>query len=85
MVLKSRHDDGEITMLEVHPKFELQPSFKYKGKTIRAITYSADFEYMDNDYNHTVEDVKGVETEVFRIKRKLFLRQNPHIIFRIVK
>ena len=85
--LKLLHDAGEITLLELQPKFELQPAFRHRqsGKMIRAINYIADFEYMDNDYNHIVEEVKGKETEVFRIKRKLFLRQYPHIIFRIIK
>ena len=86
MVLKSRHDAGEITLLEIHPKFELIPSFKdSKGETHRAITYTADFEYMDNAYNHVVEDVKGVETDVFKIKKKLFIREYPFIDFRIVR
>ena len=85
--LKLLHAAGKITLLELQPKFELQPAFRHRqsGKMIRSINYIADFEYMDNDYNHIVEDVKGAETEVFRIKRKLFLRQYPHIDFRIVK
>ena len=85
LVLLSRHQEGEITMLEVHPRFELQPAFTHKGKKYRAINYEADFEYIDNDYNHVVEDVKGVETPVFKLKMKMFLRQYPHIDFRIVR
>jgi len=32
-----------------------------------------------------VEDVKGVQTAVFRIKEKLFRHRNPDICFRIVE
>jgi len=87
MILRSRQDSGEISSLVIHPKYELQPAFVHvqSGKKIRAINYYGDFEYMDNDYNLIVEDVKGVETPVFKLKRKLFLRQYPHIIFRIIK
>ena len=85
LVLLSRHQAGEITMLEIHPKYELQPAFMHRGKKIRAINYEADFEYMDNDYNHIIEDVKGFETPVFKLKHKMFLRQYPHVDFRIVR
>ena len=77
---------GEITLLEIHPRFELQQAFKdSNGKRQRAITYEADFEYMDNNYTHTVEDVKGFETDVFKIKKKIFMYQYPFIDFRIVR
>ena len=86
LVLLSRHQAGEITMLKVHPKFELMPGFRdSKGKAHRAINYFADFEYITDDLVHTVEDVKGMLTDVFRLKHKLFLRAYPHIDFRIVK
>ena len=85
LVLLSRHQAGEITMLEVHPRFEVHPAFMHKGKKIRAINYEADFEYMDNDYNHIIEDVKGIETPAFKLKKKLFLRAYPHVDFRVVR
>ena len=44
MLLKNK----QISDLKTQVKFELQPSFKFKGKTIRAITYIADFTYIDN-------------------------------------
>ena len=83
--LMALHQSGEITLLETHPIFELQPPFKDRtGKAQRSITYEADFEYMDNNYNHIVEDVKGFETDVFKIKKKMFLYQYPFVDFRIV-
>lgn len=72
--LKLYQEKGLITNLKLQPKFLLQDKFKYEGKTERAITYIADFSYFDvKKGKHIVEDVKGVETEVFKIKRKLFL------------
>ena len=54
----------EIENLELQPKFEL-----YAG-----IKYIADFEYYDQRLQrHVVEDVKGMRTEVYKIKKKLFL------------
>jgi hypothetical protein len=75
---------GQITGLSIHPTFELQPSFRYEGKIIRAISYEGDFLYLENG-KQVVEDFKGVETEAFKIKRKLFLNKYSQIEFRIVK
>ena len=84
LVNKSRQQQGEIAELEVHPRFTLQGSFQYQGKTERAIVYVADFAYMENGV-YVVEDVKGVQTPVFKIKRKMFLSKYPRIDFRIVE
>ena len=35
--------------------------------------YVADFVYTDKNGNVVVEDVKGIKTEVYKIKRKLML------------
>ena len=75
---------GDISQLELQPRFELQPKFTYQGKTIRAITYSADFGYIENG-KHVIEDVKGVETQVFKVKWKMVKYLNPDIDFRVVK
>ena len=74
---------GLIHNLERQKSFELQPSFKVNGKTVRAITYIADFVYI-KDGKTIVEDVKGSKktlTEVYRIKKKLFLYRYPQYIF----
>ena len=65
---------GEIRNLRVHPSYLLQPAFKAQGRAERAITYKADFEYIDVvDRVEVVEEVKGAETAVWKLKRKLFL------------
>ena len=62
-----------ISNLEVHPKYELIP--KQDGE--RAVTYSADFKYYDNEKNeHVVEDVKSIATKkdkTYINKRKMML------------
>lgn len=66
---------GAIEDLELQPKFLLQESFRLDGKTHRKIEYIADFKYWDVEKGSwVVEDVKGVKTEVYKIKKKLFLK-----------
>lgn len=74
--LLERQEKGEVTNIKLQVPYTLQPSFKFNGKTIRAITYRADFVYYDLIENRErIVDVKskGTITEVFKIKRKLML------------
>lgn len=73
---------GDIQQLQVHPKYVLLEGFKHQatGKRIRAITYTADFSYVEAGQPVTV-DVKGTRTEAYRIKSKLFMAKFPHIRF----
>ena len=63
--------------------YELQPRFKDKisGKTIRPITYIADFVITDSNGQVIVVDVKGKETDVFKLKKKMFQYRYPDIRF----
>lgn len=81
--LKARLDAGEISDLMLQPKFELQEGFRYDGKAERAIYYVADFMYRE-DGKTIVVDVKGMKTDVYKIKRKLFLYKFPELVFREV-
>lgn len=76
--LKLLERAGEITMLKTQPKYILIPAhYDEAGKLIeRACYYKADFSYMERQgtkWNAVVEDVKGVKTDVYKIKRKLML------------
>ena len=75
---------GEITDLTIHPKFVLQSGFMWHDKKIQPITYSADFMYQE-DGNTIVEDVKGIQTQLFRVKAKMFKKLYPELDFRIAK
>lgn len=63
--LKLAEKAGEITELELQPKYPVEVN----GSKI--CTYIADFRYKDGDGNQIVEDVKGVKTPVYRLKKKL--------------
>lgn len=65
---------GKISELELQKKYILLDKYKNgDNKTIRKIEYIADFKYKDNIKNKiVVEDVKGIKTEVYKLKKKLF-------------
>lgn len=74
---------GQISNLELQPHFLLQDSFKKNGKTYRKIEYIADFKYIENGKT-IVEDVKGLQTDVFKIKHKLFEKKYPELELKII-
>lgn len=65
----------QIKDFKLQPRFLLQETFKKNGKTFRKIEYVADFEVHNLDGSTEIIDIKGVETEGFKIKRKLFERR----------
>lgn len=76
---------GEISDLRLQVPFLLQESFVKNGKTYRKIEYIADFVYYDNKLKKTiVEDTKGIKTDVFKIKQKLFEKQYQHLEIKII-
>lgn len=75
-----------IKELELQKTFELQPSFKYEDKTYRRITYIVDFYYYDNKlHKYVAEDVKGFATDVYKIKKKMFMYKYSDIVFKEVR
>ncbi len=82
--LKLMQEAGAIQGLTTHPRYLLQDKFSYRGKVERAIFYEADFAYTENGAS-VIEDTKGVKTEAYKIKRKLFLKAYPEIDFREIE
>lgn len=79
--LKLLQRAGEIHDLQRQVPFVLIPTQKdERGKVVeRELKYIADFVYLANDgtgWRGVVEDVKGLKTEVYRIKKKLMLYRN---------
>lgn len=73
MILKQYEEAGAIKKLQLQKSFELIPGFILNGKKIRGIKYICDFYYYDNNLKkYIVEDVKGMRTDVYKIKKKLF-------------
>jgi len=63
-VLKAREDAGEIEGLELQPRFPLVVNGERVG------VYVADFRYREKSEMVT-EDVKGIRTPVYRLKKRL--------------
>jgi hypothetical protein len=83
-VLKIRQQAGEIEQLKVHPRYEIMVPMFESYMTVPICTYVADFEYVERikgEWTRIVEDVKGVRTAAYRIKRKLFEVRYPYLTF----
>ncbi|ARP53659.1 hypothetical protein ALFP_1772 [Alcaligenes faecalis] len=74
--LKLLERAGQITDLELQPRFELIPKQRRAdGKAERACEYVADFRYTDTRTSQIViEDAKGMRTRDYIVKRKLMLQ-----------
>ena len=76
--LKLLERSGAIQGLKLHPVYVLAPSVVIQGRKKPELRYVADFEYTKTSppdspwgFLKTVEDVKGILTPVYRIKRHL--------------
>jgi hypothetical protein len=70
--LKLQEKGGLIKDLRLQVPYELIPKLVINGKTERAIKYVADFVYTDTLHEtEIVEDVKGMITDVFKLKYRL--------------
>src|SRR5579859_5392531 len=63
--LKLLQAAGEIRNLELQPRYDLVVNRQKIG------FYKADFRYHDMNGEKIIEDVKGVRTPVYRLKKKL--------------
>lgn len=73
-----------ISNLRLQVPFILQEGFKKNGKSYQAIKYIADFVYEENGQT-VVEDTKGIENDVFKIKHKLFEKKYPELELKVIK
>lgn len=78
--LLSMEKKGEIKELRIQPVFTLQVGFKRGKKIHKAITYIADFSYRKGSSIY-IEDVKGVYTQVYLMKRKMLLKNLPNGVY----
>lgn len=74
LVLKGMEEDGAIEDLRRQVRYELVPAFDVDGRHYRPVYYVADFVYVE-DGMEVVEDVKGMRTDVYRLKSKLFSKR----------
>lgn len=79
--LRRMQEAGLIEDLRRQVSFELAPAVKIpgKGRMSPPLRYFADFVYRQ-DGKQIIEDVKGVVTEGYRIKRHLMAVMGYHIV-----
>jgi hypothetical protein len=78
--LKLLEKAGEVSDIEVQPVFPIEVICPWNGEVIQVGVYRADFRYWSLPANgramyptarQIVEDVKGMKTPVYRLKKKL--------------
>lgn len=79
LALRKAEERGVIRSLKCQPVFPIHVA------DTKICNYIADFFYLDGKGRMVVEDVKGVATAVYKIKRKLFEALYPEYIFREIK
>lgn len=78
--LKLLEKAHEIKDLELQKEFILQEAFDKNSKHYRKISYIADFFYFDLKRNKwIVEDTKGMRTDVYKLKKKMFEYQYSNL------
>jgi Protein of unknown function (DUF1064) len=83
--LKISQQQGLISDLQLQPRFLLQGSFRdSEGVTHRPIYYVADFSFK-RDGHTVVVDVKGMETDTWKLKKKMFLYHHPYVFLEVWK
>lgn len=85
--LKRQVAEHQILGFERQKRMLLQEGFNVggvKGK-IRPIFYVVDFIVTENDGTVTYIDVKGVETDVFKLKKKLFMKRYNTALLKVKK
>lgn len=77
--LRMRRQFGDIRDLRLQVNFTLQEGFTTaEGEKVRPIVYRADFTYQEltpSGWRTVVEDVKGVRTKEYSMKRKMMLEK----------
>lgn len=84
--LKIRKRAVEIKSFRLQPRYLLQEKYvdKQTGKKVRAIYYKADFEVIHNDGSIEVIEVKGMKTQVYKLKIKMFRFRYPDLKLTVI-
>lgn len=85
MMRKATNDADKVVKVIYQPKFKLQDGFTDNtGTKHRAIHYISDFKVTYANKYEEIIDVKGKLTEIYKLKKKLFLFKYPDLNFREV-
>ena len=75
------HKVGAIQSLERQPRYTLMDGYvDATGRKVRAMEYVPDFRFI-RDNKIVVVDFKGMRTEAYKLKAKLFRQRYPYLIF----
>lgn len=66
LILADQQKRGEIAHLVLQPEFDLPADIIYRAD------FSYDRKHDGDSWSRIVEDVKGIETAAFRLKKRLF-------------
>lgn len=77
--LKTLKAAGHVLGFILQPRFILQEGFERDDEIVEKMEYVADFLIMWADGRTTIEDVKGVRTDVYKLKMKLFEKRYPKL------
>lgn len=85
--LKQQVTERQILGFERQKRMLLQEGFSVEGVKgkIRPIFYVIDFIITENDGTLTYVDVKGMETGVFKLKKKLFMKRYNTALLKVKK
>ena len=85
--LKQQVTERQILGFERQKRMLLQEGFSVEGVKgkIRPIFYVVDFIVTENDGTLTYVDVKGMETDVFKLKKKLFMKRYNTALLKVKK
>ena len=82
---KQPTDHGLLLSFEMQKPYEIVPSFVKNGHRISKMEYLADFVLHYDSGKTRVIDVKGVETDVFKLKKKLVEYKYPEVEIECLK
>lgn len=73
-------EQGLISNLKLQHNFTLREGYTTpEGERIRGTVYKADFTYYDDRGNFIIEDVKGVPTDIYKLKKKMMMDKGYRI------
>lgn len=76
--LKLAERAGQIKEIKLQPRFTLQEKFTdLDGEHHRKVEYVADFDITYSNGRREIVDVKGHKTDVYKLKKKWFLKTHP--------
>lgn len=77
-------ESGDVVYCELQKPYELQPKFEHDNRTVKSITYVADFFIRYKDGHEEVIDTKGCPDQTAILKRKMFWYVYPDVTYRWV-